>query len=337
MTDGKKKTVANWRTGAGGCTDAITCDATVPLPAIMFPPRKPGAPDIGPLAFRILTCLIWQAWEGIGTDTGRRHLISVDVLGEYAVVGTHAGTDYLRKGLGELVAAGFATTADVTPDVEGGPPLLLHLPEKLSLRSGTVEFSLTASGIDEFALRRPGAKFVRVWLRVLRHLPSMYAVRLYLLLARYANRDKNSFTVTPKKLADDLLIPADSSYRRNFAALEDGILRPTRDAIDFNSDMDVTYEAQRKSEGGPVKALTFMARLFADHPYPIRSMELVSQTLLRGPGRDGGPAGPMPLDVALMITRPHPGETFGGHRKRVQDALVRAAEAETAGGTDPSG
>ena len=71
--------------------------------------------------------------------------------------------------------------------------------------------------------------------------------------------------------------------------------------------------------------------------HPLRTMELVSQTLLRGPGRDGGPAGPMPLDVALMITRPHPGETFGGHRKRVQDALVRAAEAETAGGTDPSG
>jgi len=247
------------RTGSGGGVRPISADASVPLPAgELFLPPISGAADIGLATFRVLILLIWHCWDGIRSEPRRRR-VAVGVLRDYAVVGRHHGsTDQLRGALGELIKAGFATTAsDDGAAIRSDAPIILHMPTDLSLSAGAVEFSLSAAGAERFALAGVNPRFIRLPLPLPRGVPSIQAARLCLMLLQYPGRRNNSFDVVPSELCDRIGVPPDSSYRRNFAALAARVIRPALTGIARRTGDIAEYRTLRTSGRGKVHEIRF--------------------------------------------------------------------------------
>lgn len=258
--------MAHWklrRTGSGGGIEPISDDATVPLPAVLRRHRGAEADDIGLPALRLLAALVWHAWGTMRSSPRRRHLVAVDVLRRYAFLGAgHTSTDGLRKALRELVDGGFAAiAADGRRDAPSDPPILLHLPQDLSLRGRAVTFSLSASGEQFFGLTEKSSRFVIVPMAVLRAVGSVFAARLCLWLLAYPRRRTKAFTVAPGDLCDALGVPAGgSSYRKNFAALRSRVITPAVEALARHAGVEVRCETVRSGGGrGRVHEITFTA------------------------------------------------------------------------------
>ena len=99
------------RSGTGGGGEAISRDATLPLPQTLFLPRVAGNPDIGITAFSLLMVMMWHAWETMRSDPFRHRRMAVGMVQDYVFPRSrHDSTDLLWRAMDELVIAGFVAT-----------------------------------------------------------------------------------------------------------------------------------------------------------------------------------------------------------------------------------
>ncbi|WP_173982999.1 replication initiation protein [Magnetospirillum sp. SS-4] len=242
-------------------------DASVPLPASLSDLRcvgidaavwrhasdgkpVPEEDDLDTTAMRVLVALVWHAYDGI-TEAAARHRISAAALKAYAVAGSgHDSYDGLRQALRLLAST----------ELGGKDParlLDIHLPAGFLLTSGMVEYSFTDRGRALFGLKEDGGRFVRAELAVIKALKSPFAIRLYLLLARYPDRRDSTLTATPSELWDLLGFPAGSVYRRQYAALKSRIIGPCLETIAKHASMTAEMIEHVAGTGRKVQALEF--------------------------------------------------------------------------------
>ena len=225
------------RSGTGGGGEAISRDATLPLPQTLFLPRVTGNADSGITAFTLLAMMLWHAWETMKLDPSRRHRMAIGMVRDYVFPRSHhESTDLVWKVVDELVAAGFVEmeTGDgsVAAPAKGTPVFRLLQPPKSSpVRQSEIEFVLTTDGHKEFGLVGDGEKFINFPLDILLHVKTIHATRLCLLLLRYSGRKSHWFDISPAGLCDAVGLPDDSAYRRNFSQLKNNLILPAMDAL----------------------------------------------------------------------------------------------------------
>lgn len=253
------------RTGTGGGGTEISRHATVPLPQTLFLPRDPGRSDIGVAAFRLLTIMLWHAWETMRTEPFRRHRMAVCVAREFVSPRSeHASTDQIWSAMAQLVEAGIVGSDDngdvPAKGTDTGPAFRLLPPPKSSTRrQAEIEFVLTEAGYSEFGLAGEKGRFVILPLDVLLSARSMPVVRLCLLLLQYSGRKTHWIDMTPTELCDTLGLAADNAYRRNFSQLRDNVVRPAVDALTQMGGVEVVYLPEPDGRRLRVRSIHFAA------------------------------------------------------------------------------